>query len=61
MMMMIIIIIMKDVYHAIIIYLVFTITILSFYDIKLCNQIRESTTLLYQIIKRLKMFTSDLP
>ena len=52
---------MKDVYHAIIIYLVFTITILSFYDIKLCNQIRESTTLLYQIIQRLKMFTSDLP
>ena len=51
---------MKDVYHTIIIYIVFTITILSFYDIKLCNQIRESTSLLYQIFQRLKMFTNDL-
>ena len=54
------IIIMKDVYHAFIIYFVFTITILSFYDTKLGNKIRESTTLLYQIFQRLKMFTNDL-
>ena len=27
----------------------------------LCNQIRGSTMLLYQIFQRLKMFTSDLP
>ena len=33
---------------------------LSFYNTKLCNQIRESTTLLYQIFQRLKMFTIDL-
>ena len=37
------------------------ICLLWIWHTKLCNQIRESTTLLYQIFQRLKMFTSDLP
>ena len=59
-MMMMMMMIMKYIYHALIINVVFTITILSFWDTKLSNQIRESTTLLYQIFQRLKMFTIDL-
>ena len=60
-MMMMMMMIMKYIYHALIINVVFTITILSFWDTKLSNQIRESTTLLYQIFQRLEMFIGDLP
>ena len=37
------------------------ICLLWIWHTKLCNQINKSTTLLYQLLQRLKLFTSDLP
>ena len=41
--------------------LVVTFVYYEFGTLRLCNQINKSTTLLYQLLQRLKLFTSDLP